>query len=305
MSLTNVKAPGGLSVNGNPIRDDIITTGTVFYVSSGTGSDGNKGINANQPLATIDAAINKCTADVGDVIYVMPGHAETISNATSLVPDIAGISIIGLGNGANAPEITFDDATSEIIVTGKSTLLRNLRFVAGVTAVVTGIDINVDNVTIDSCEFTFSGAGFDFVIFVDIDAFDYSIINNCVFRAENATDGASTGIRLDTADHIKILHCTFTGDFSLAPISQVTADAPGVNLLIADCIFYNDDTANADSVIALQEAYTGLIIRCVGGSLNGTSPEAAFVVGSCLSIENYIADVASETGTIVPLTIST
>src|SRR3990167_6036958 len=42
---------------------------------------------------TIDAAVGACTADQGDVIYVMPGHTETVSAAAGFVMDIAGIEV--------------------------------------------------------------------------------------------------------------------------------------------------------------------------------------------------------------------
>ena len=49
------------------------TTGSVFYVDSGSGAAANTGDASDEALITIDAAINKCTASKGDIIYVMPG----------------------------------------------------------------------------------------------------------------------------------------------------------------------------------------------------------------------------------------
>ena len=80
-----------------------ITTGNQYFVSSDTGADstGNDG-SIRRPFATIDYAVGRCSANVGDVIYVMPGHTETVSAAAGINLDVAGISVIGLGAGGSA-----------------------------------------------------------------------------------------------------------------------------------------------------------------------------------------------------------
>ena len=44
--------------------------GTCFYVNSNSGADTNDGLTWDTALATIDAAVNKCTASSGDIIFV-------------------------------------------------------------------------------------------------------------------------------------------------------------------------------------------------------------------------------------------
>lgn len=281
------------------------TTGSYFFVSSVTGSNGNAGTTKDSPLATIDAAINKCTADKGDVIIVMPNHAETIADAAGLVPDVSGITIVGLGNATNQPEITYSATGSKIIVTGANTILRNIRFIAGISAVVIGLDIDANNVTVDGCTFTFGATAYDFLVMIDIDAYDDCVIQNCKFGAENAVAGASAGVQLDDANNVVIKDSFFSGDFSLAAIANPTADALGKNLLIANNIIYNDDTASSVNGIALQNACTGVIVGNLIGTLYATNPDATIDPGSCLSIENYICNAVNESGTIVPTAIST
>jgi hypothetical protein len=55
-----------------------LSAGTDFYVSSVTGSSANDGLSFSAPLATLAQAIALCTANKGDRIFLMPGHAETI-----------------------------------------------------------------------------------------------------------------------------------------------------------------------------------------------------------------------------------
>ena len=116
--LTNF--PNGVSSFGMPVLGMgggiPPTTGDVYFVHSSTGNANNTGLTPSDALATIDGAINKCTASQGDIIIVMPGHAENIAAATSLVVDVAGISIIGLGRGRNRPVLSFTNTAGRIPV---------------------------------------------------------------------------------------------------------------------------------------------------------------------------------------------
>ena len=98
----------GVVVRGVPI--EIPHPGKVFWVNNSSvlaeggiaGSDGNDG-TYQRPFGTIDYAVGRCTANRGDVIYVMPGHSETIGAAAAVDFDVAGITVIGLGRGALQP----------------------------------------------------------------------------------------------------------------------------------------------------------------------------------------------------------
>ena len=83
------------------IQAAINTTGDVYYVHSTNGSDGGgkNGKSPDSPFASIDYAVGKCTASQGDVIVVMTGHTESVVTDGGLTVDVAGITIVGLGEG--------------------------------------------------------------------------------------------------------------------------------------------------------------------------------------------------------------
>jgi hypothetical protein len=281
-----------------------MVTGSVFFVDSTTGNAGNGGKKPTDPMATIDQAINKCTANKGDKIYVMPNHAETILNATTLVPDVAGISIIGLGNGSNQPEITFGHANASIVPSADNITFKNLRFIAGITAVLIGINVDGHYFTMENCTTDFSTTAFDFVDHVDVSAYDYCTIKNCRFIAENATAGSNTGIQFVDANHIKIINNYFSGDFAEAAIWNITT--AGVSILIQNNVIYNDDTANADNCISLQAACTGVIAGNYCGSLYATNVTTLIDPGSCLNFNNFFCNAINEHAMILnPGSIST
>lgn len=293
MGLTQF--PRGVSSFGMPVigSGGVMTTGNVFFVDSGSvlAADGNDATDPSVPTATIDGAVGKCTADNGDVIFVMPGHAENISTGTSLVVDVAGVSIIGLGVGRNRPVLTYTVAAGTIEIDAANCRLSNVVLLTSVTAVVVGINVNADDFTIDNVETNWDDTGDDFIMLMDVDAVSRFTAEDCQFVGE-ATTGWANGIRLDTVPHAIIRRCNFTGQWTLAAI--VGEDAASVNILIDNNTFYNADTSSANC-IGLTAACTGLISNNMIGSLH-TTFEDVTDPGSCMSAGNIQCSVVDRYG---------
>ncbi len=118
-------------------------SGTVFWVDSNTGTDGaGYGRNPDAPLATLDYAIGLCTANKGDVIFLMPGHAEALTGATSLTMDVAGVTVIGLGSGSLRPTFTLTTATSATWnITAPNCWVENVLIVSNFLNIVTAMTV--------------------------------------------------------------------------------------------------------------------------------------------------------------------
>jgi hypothetical protein len=275
----------------------------VFFVDSGSGNDvAEQGDNPNLPFATLDYAVGKCTANNGDIIYLMPGHVENVTSATTQVIDVAGLRIIGMGVGATRPTFTYTATSSSFEIDAANTYIENVRFVASVSAVVVGMNFDADGITLMECEFDWDETGDDFLIMIDADAFDYHNIINCNFIAQDAT-GAAKAIRLDDVKHSIIRGNNFFGDYSDAPISSDTSTAASENIVIADNLIYNSDTA-VGAGIRLQVATTGVIANNSIGVL-GASAASGIDPGSCLCVENYVVSAIDETGAVIPASAST
>ena len=109
MGFTNF--PFGVTSFGIPMvgSGEIPATllGKYFFVDSVTGISSNDGLSPTTALATVDQAVNKCTASKGDVIVVLPGHVETLATASvGIVLDVAGVTVVGLGSGNARPTFT-------------------------------------------------------------------------------------------------------------------------------------------------------------------------------------------------------
>ncbi len=133
--------PGGVFT----IEDLPQHPGAIWFVGSavsGASDAAGFGKNPDAPFATIDYAITAyCTANAGDVIYVLPGHSET--RTTAITCDIEGISIIGLGNGDDRPQITGGANNIDVVtITADNVTLENLYFNEATVATVNA-NINI------------------------------------------------------------------------------------------------------------------------------------------------------------------
>lgn len=131
----------GLSLRGLPLFQS--NPGQVFWVSNNAnlvpgvvgGADGNPG-TYNKPFATLQRAIDMCDQGTGDIIMIKPGHMETISSATALLLNKAGIAIIGLGSGCQRPMFVLDTAnTANIPLRVSGVSIQNCCFQANFLAI--------------------------------------------------------------------------------------------------------------------------------------------------------------------------
>ena len=129
-----------------------LTDGVVRYVDSNASGAGAAGLTPSDALATVDLAIN--LSSVGDTIIVLEGHTETLADATSLVVDVVGLKIIGLGRGSRRPTFTMSATGSNIPISVAAVELTNFLFTvgAGPVDVVSAITVTAADVLLDMIE---------------------------------------------------------------------------------------------------------------------------------------------------------
>lgn len=126
----------GLSVRGMPLTQ--MQPGQVFFVGNGPilnpnqkgASNSNRGTFLD-PFSTLTYAINTAAVSGrGDIVFVLPGHREAISNATTLAMNCGGVAVVGLGGGNLRPTFTFDTATTaNIPVRSSGNSIQNCIFI--------------------------------------------------------------------------------------------------------------------------------------------------------------------------------
>lgn len=274
------------------VVNETLTTGSIFFVDSVTGTNSvGGGRNPDAPLATLDYAIGLCTASKGDMIYVMPGHAETIAAADGFDCDVAGIRIIGMGWGDLRPTFTFSQTASDAAIGANNVWLENLRFVAGVSAVVRGINVEgKTGVVFKNCEWYWGGTtGFDFVDSLILAAgSSRCVIDNCRFLAEPGVAGAATAVKLSGASHnVRITNSEFMGDYSTSCVNGITTLSQGL-------MFLSNTVHNTDASEPYLEVLTGTtgVIADTRGLASGATVAANAVADAMAHCENFVVNSA-------------
>ena len=276
---------GGVPVNSH------FTTGNIFFVDSGTGSNSNDGKSLSTPVADIDYAIGLCTANNGDIIYVLPGHDE--NPTASITADVAGIWIYGLGWGQSRPTITFGALAAALDITAASVRVSNLRFDLGTvaTTVTNAINITGGSAMVDGCETVIHATSQFTNLLTATDAQFVKIYNNKFHSLETA--GATSGIVVDGCDDLEIVGNQVAGHFGEHALDNTTPSGCDeiLRAYIADNSFKNDSTTAGDMVVELDAAATGVFARnMLSGGLATTA--ANFDIGNMSSLESYIVDDA-------------
>lgn len=284
-------------------QDKAVEPGSVFFVNSTTGTNGvSCGRSPATPCASIDYAVGLCTASAGDVIYVMPGYNEGLGSTGTIDFDVAGITVIGLGNGSNRPRIDYDHASASVTIGADNVTLKNLTFLPSVTAVLIGIDVEAgsDFVTIENCEFLEGedGSGVDeFVKDIQAASGTDLLIKNNVFRSQVAAAHQTHSIYLGNATsgaRPRIEDNYFVGNYSTATIGDGgTAIA---NIRISRNTIKTKDTIAA---ISLESGTYGIIENNNIESTTITDPDAAIVAAGCSWMNNWIVSSDGSAGQFI------
>jgi hypothetical protein len=279
-ALFNRTQPGGVFT----ISDLVAHPGDIWFVDSGVGVNGaGYGQNPDAPCATLDYAVCLCTANNGDVIYVMPGHAETIVADSGVDIDVAGVKVIGLGWGADRPTFTFTTAvTADFKLAAASVHVENILFLGGIDATTGVVEISGADCKLINCEYRdVTGEATD--IIVTVNNADRLLIDGLrVIGA--AGDGGDTAIALDGCDDAVIRNFDIYGNFDLGAIECRTTLSARIKVhdgtiwtegaedlciaaTIANCtgtIGPNLNLVLQDNAANITEAITGATFQLVG-----------------------------------------
>lgn len=256
--LSFSKVAGGLPV----IQDHSVFTGNVFYVMTGGTDTAGFGKHPDRPFATVDFAIGQCTANQGDVIFVMPGYTETVTNSARWTVDVAGISIIGLGIEATKPVITLaTDTSADILVSAANILIRNFRFLTTIDALVNFIDKNGANLVLEDCDFVgdSSAQAIGFInLATTVDGFT---MRRCTFLQDTDPDGsdgiADTGVLyFEDVENILVEDCSFFGNFETAIFHNRTT--AGKNFFVKNC--HGINRLSASETFQLVDGCSGAML---------------------------------------------
>ena len=306
MGLTHF--PHGVSSFGVPQigAGPYMTTGNVFFVDSGstTGADSTAhGKSPDRPFLTLDFAIGQCTANNGDTIFVMPGHAESVSAAAGIVFDVAGITVIGIGHGAARPTFTFDTAnTADIDVTAANVTIRNCLFVANFLTIAQCIDLDATDFWLDQCEFRDTSASLNFVDVIIVDdtanACDGLKITGCIVRCIGTTNDGFVNFLADCDRFIMVGNDIAMLVSTTEPILEVTGFSL-TNCVITHNFFRRAFASGAGAIDSDQTDNSGIVAYNLVAHAD-TDAAVPIDISGAMTFENYCLGVTDFSGLLLP-----
>jgi len=303
----------GVTLRGVPIVQS--HPGNVYWVYNGTallqgqrgGSDSNKG-TFNSPFATLNYAMSQCVANRGDIICIKPGHAENITSATSTNFNIAGVAVIGLGQGTNRPTFTYTTAnTASIPVTADNISIQNCRFTANFLTVAGAFSVaSAKYFTVQGCQFEDTGAALNFANMVrttgaantaDFLAFTDNVV------ISTGTTGNTTVLTANTIQGLTMqrnyMRFLVGNDKAIAAIvtTGILTDA-----LVTDNNGYrpNTTTAGGSLINVGGSTSTGIVARNFVQTLTTTTDLLFTTTVGLGAFENRVSGVVGASGFLIP-----
>jgi hypothetical protein len=247
---------------------------------------------------TVAAAMLNCVASRGDIIYVMPGHTESLTSATTLQCNVAGVTIRGLGDGALRPTFTLSTTTAATIaVSAANVTIDNVIIdMTGVDAIVAGITPTATNFTLSNSFIITATATNQATlgILTTAAASRMKLINNEFIGSNDA--GTAAAVRIVGGNEHVIKDNRFYGAYttSLGAIDNATTACLRCQITGN---FIQNATASSTVCMTFQATSTGVIANNRMQILSGTAP----IVGAAMSWvgANYYAATIATAGTLI------
>lgn len=266
--------------------------GNVRFVYSG-GSSAGPGWAPGSAYATMIQAQTAATANNGDAVYVLPGHAEDVAAAAAMTFSKAGVRWVGLGIGRNRPTLTWKTSTAaQVLVTGANVSFENFVFdFTGIDAVVAGILVSSADVAFRNCEFITNSATAGAVLGILTAATAARlVVENCRFIGPATNSGTTTTAQIQ---HEVGVDYVIKGNYFTGKMTQSILNATAcLRGLIHDNVFV---VATGTKAIAMDAASTPMITNNRINVPSGTAPIVAAAGFVCANAYSAAAGVTAGT----------
>ncbi len=250
-----------------------MTSGNAYYVDSVNGADNRSGRSWDLPVATIDQAIDLIAAartagtEKGrSIIYVREQHNEGGSVADLFDVDIPGVTIWGLGTGADMPTIDFDAGATNCAVSGDNVTIHNIWFRPSAEDILIGLDIEsgADYCTVSNCKFGYPETATDeFDVSINVATSTGTVIEGNLI--EMGLNEADSGVWFIDSDHLIVRNNIIRGDFTEGCIYEALTPSGGKSeeILLKDNVLWNGGHGSLGTVatIGVDGATSGISIN--------------------------------------------
>lgn len=278
--------------------------GNAYFVNSNIGSDtANSGSCWSDALATIDAAVNKCTATQADIIFAHPCHAENLADDSAIDVDQTDVIVYGIRWGRLMPTLTATGTAGDLKLAAARTSIHNIRFLGGIDETTGIIEVSGADCAILNCEYRdVTGQATD--VLTTVDGADRLLIDG--WRHIGAAGaGTNASIAVDGSDDLIIRNFYLYGNFAVGGIDLRTTLSARIHIHTGTIW-----TANAAD-IAIVDTITGST-GFIGPDLNIMLAEnaanitEAITAATCQMIDPiYVCNLAGEKAMLTNIAAST
>ena len=210
-----------------------------FLRSTGPQTGDDPAIASNL-VTTLSSALLRVRSGLGDTVFVLPGHSESVVDNTMLTNLVSGARIVGIGTGATQPTFRWTATAGQWIVNQPNVYIAGLRLrMEGANGVVAAIDVTAADVAIAECDIeTASGASNLATIAIRASAGATRLTIGPQIRFRGVAAGTSTDLILLNA---AIDGVVLTGIRGMAASTNgfFRTAAAVTGLQIEDCRFFN------------------------------------------------------------------
>lgn len=295
LGITNVPGKAGMLHDATRAR-------TFFVDSNAGGSTTSGGLTPDAAFTTLASAIAACTASKGDIIYVMPGHAESFG-ASGLAINVAGITIIGVGNRTNRPAFTWHTTSAVVTISAANVRLYNIQCLTDVDAVVSMFSITGVGCVMDGVDFVDTAACAPLQFALTTAAGDDFTIANCRhIQTASAAISVQAWIGIVGCDRFRFInnYMSLRGAATAAANGHIV----GATTLSADIEIFNNrlqQSASTSAVpISLFTGSTGLVANNLVASPK-TAIAGSVAIANCYAMNNYACHVVNKSGLLDPV----
>lgn len=282
----------------------------VNYVRSTGPQNGDDQAITQRLYTTLNKALAQCRSGMGDFVFVLPGHSESISTADFMSSLVAGTRIIGLGRGNLRPTFTWTAAAATFLLDVANVELNNLILNmdpgSGTVTVAAPITVSAAGCAIRNCKIrmgTDANSKVTIGITTTAAATDFEFVGNQVYGATAAE--CTTQMQFVGADRLQFHHNTLVGATSAVAVGNVRF----LTTASTDIKMFHNSIRNNKA--ASEQAVTGMagmggevnhlhmtVLSNAAGALTGAfSTPANVTFGRQVYVTNTIAERAALFGT--------
>lgn len=288
-------------------------TYTVEGVSCSAANEPRMGLSPDKAFLTLTYAFTQCTANVGDIIMLLPGAHSWAATAAC---NVAGVSVFGIrrgmplersrmpaGGARNYTSVTVSTAALNVLtVTAADIEIAYLHIIP--LAATAGIKPSAaaSRLYVHDCTFNMSTAadtattGMDGTWIGTSTTLDDVIVRNCYFYV---SDNQGPAIRMQgTTLDLTIESCTFklVGDTAWDDAVELVSTSLGTTIRDCDFLQRSSGTVMTDAIDLTGATIDGstTILRCMFAV--GSDPTEIANVADNQVAENYLMQAAASVG---------